>query len=345
MISRPAAMSSDPTLIDCNPHIQEWLAAIVDGSTDAIIGKDLNGSVLSWNRAAERLFGYTADEIVGRPITLVIPEDRLHEELHILGQIRLGKRIEHFETVRRRKDGELIDLSLTVSPIRSSEGVVVGASKIARDITAAKHAQEQQALLMAEMQHRVKNLFALASGLVTFSSRTADSVAELVEKVQSRLGALAAAHDLTMKTPLSASSESIRIQDLLQIILEPYSCGSRPFNISGINPVIVGSALTNLALLLHELTTNAVKYGALSSGDGKLNVSVETWQDKIRVIWEECACHQIDQPSTAGFGGRLLIAVTTALNASAETEWRPTGLRLTLDLPTSNFLKGTFLLA
>ena len=99
------------------------LAAIVESSDDAIVSKDLNGIITSWNRGAEELFGYTADEAVGQSITMVIPPDRLAEEDMVLGHIRRGERIEHFETIRRRKDGTLVPISLTVSPIRDAAGV------------------------------------------------------------------------------------------------------------------------------------------------------------------------------------------------------------------------------
>ena len=117
------------------------LAAIVQSSDDPIIGKDLNGIVTSWNPAAERLFGYSAEEIVGRSITAIIPVSRLSEEDHVLGRVRSGLSVEHFETVRQTKDGRLIDISLTVSPIRNAAGTVVGASKIARDIRERKQAE------------------------------------------------------------------------------------------------------------------------------------------------------------------------------------------------------------
>jgi PAS domain S-box-containing protein len=114
------------------------LAAIVDSSEDAIVGKDLNGIVESWNAGAERMFGYTAAEVIGRSITLIIPPDRIEEEAGVLARIRAGQSVQHFETVRRRKNGEFIDVSLSVSPIRQQNGQVIGASKIARDITEEK---------------------------------------------------------------------------------------------------------------------------------------------------------------------------------------------------------------
>src|ERR1043165_8486173 len=114
------------------------LAAIVESSDDAIVSKDLNGIITSWNRGAEDLFGYTADEAIGQSITMLIPPDRLAEEDMVLGRIRRGERVEHFDTIRRRKDGSLVPISLTVSPIRDAAGTIVGASKIARNVADRK---------------------------------------------------------------------------------------------------------------------------------------------------------------------------------------------------------------
>ena len=120
---------------------EDQLAAIVEWSDDAIVGKSLDGLINSWNRGAERIFGYSAQEALGQPITLIIPEDRRAEEDAVIAQIRRGEAVSHFETVRRTKDGRLIDVSLTVSPVRDASGRVTGASKIARDITQQKQMQ------------------------------------------------------------------------------------------------------------------------------------------------------------------------------------------------------------
>ena len=117
------------------------LSSIVDSSDDAIISKDLNGVITSWNKSAERLFGYLADEVIGKPVVILIPPDRLDEEPNILMRLRRGERVDHFETVRRRKDGSLLDISLTISPVRDAKGAIIGASKIARDITERKRTE------------------------------------------------------------------------------------------------------------------------------------------------------------------------------------------------------------
>ncbi len=119
------------------------LSAIVDSSDDAIVSKDLNGTITSWNKSAERLFGYTAEEIVGRPVTVLIPSDRQDEEPRIIERLKAGERVDHFETLRRRKDGTLLDISLTISPVRDEQGRIAGASKIARDITDRKRAEAE----------------------------------------------------------------------------------------------------------------------------------------------------------------------------------------------------------
>jgi PAS domain S-box-containing protein len=137
------------------------LAAIVESSDDAIVSKTLEGIVTSWNMGAERVFGYTADEMVGRPITKLIPADRLDEEPQILARLRQGERVDHFETVRRRKDGELIDVSVTISPVRDGTGRIIGASKIARDVSAQKLIQRElrAAKEAADAANRAKDQF------------------------------------------------------------------------------------------------------------------------------------------------------------------------------------------
>ena len=145
-----------------------FLASIVESSNDAIISKDLNGIITSWNQGAEHIFGYTPSEAIGRPISILVPPGRMQEENHILTRIRAGERVEHFETVRRRKDGSDVDISLTVSPVRNCHGIIVGASKIARDITAQRRAHEQ--LGQSEERFRV-TLGSIGDGVIATDER------------------------------------------------------------------------------------------------------------------------------------------------------------------------------
>ncbi len=124
------------------------LSAIVDSSHDAIVSKTLEGVITSWNRGAEEIFGYTAEEAVGKHITLIIPPERLAEEDYVLGKIRRGEKVDHFETIRVAKDGRRLNISLTISPVRDSRGRIIGASKIARDITERKRKEEEREELL-----------------------------------------------------------------------------------------------------------------------------------------------------------------------------------------------------
>jgi PAS domain S-box-containing protein len=131
------------------------LSAIVDSSDDAIVSKTLDGIILSWNRAAEQIFGYTAEEAIGQHITLIIPPERHYEEAEVLARVRRGQKIDHFETMRRTKDGRALDISLTVSPIKDGSGRIIGASKVARDITDRKRIErEREELLRREQAAR-----------------------------------------------------------------------------------------------------------------------------------------------------------------------------------------------
>ncbi len=141
--------------ISQNAELEGRFKAIITSSDDAIVSKDLNGIVRSWNYSAERMFGYTAEEIIGKPITLLFPPDRLDEEPRILAQLRRGQRVDHFETVRVCKDGRLVDVSVTISPIKDSTGRIIGVSKIARDITGINRIlREREELLKSEMAAR-----------------------------------------------------------------------------------------------------------------------------------------------------------------------------------------------
>ena len=159
------------TLLDLRTQTQAdearmRLAAIVESSMDAIVSKDINGIITSWNDAAQHLFGYTPAEAIGRPVTMLIPPERLGEEELIISRIRAGERVPSYETMRRRKDGSLVPVSLTVSPVRDGIGRIIGASKIARDISSHKESEGRIRLLMREVNHRVKNQYSVIISMI-----------------------------------------------------------------------------------------------------------------------------------------------------------------------------------
>ena len=171
------AVTRDVTPRNEAEEAQRRLAAIIESSEDAIASKDLNGIVTSWNKSAEKLFGYNAEEMIGRPVTLIIPPELRDDEHLILGKIRAGERIEHFQTVRMRKDGARIDVSLTVSPIRDDRGKIIGAAKIVRDITRQKKLEEAARRLAAIVESSDD---AIASkdlnGIITSWNRSAEKL-------------------------------------------------------------------------------------------------------------------------------------------------------------------------
>jgi len=287
-----------------------WLASIVEHSDDAIIGKDLNGIITSWNRAAGQLFGYTAEEAIGRPINILIPADRADEEAEILGRIRRGDHIQHFETLRRRKDGTLVDISISVSPIKDESGEIVGAAKIARDITERRARESQQRLLLSEMNHRIRNTLATVQAIAMQTLRGATPAERA--SFSARLQSLARAHDLLTLERWNRTSP----REVIARALEAFDEQHRGrFHADGpdVMTLEAGKAMM-LAMVFHELATNAVKYGALSAPGGYVDI---TWEEvaversrRIRLRWREAGGPPVAPLSgdarRQGFGTRLI---------------------------------------
>jgi PAS domain S-box-containing protein len=316
-----------------------WLAAIVDSSDDAIVSKTLDGIITSWNPAAEKLFGYSADEIIGHPIATLAPPDRENEMPAILERIRCGEKVDHFETVRRRKDGSLVDISLTVSPIRDEKDRIVGASKIARDITARKQADERQQMLVTELSHRVKNMLAVVGVLAERSCANATSVAGCLEAFRGRLQALAAAHNALIADDWAGAS----LAAVIQTTLEPYLGDDDRIRLDIHDLRITPELALSLALGVHELATNAVKYGALSSPAGRIALTAHLERggsgEALRLVWQEDGGPAVARPAVPSFGTSMLSqAIQYQHKGTVEFDWRKQGLvcRLSLPLATSS---------
>ncbi|OHV79983.1 PAS domain S-box protein [Rhizobium sp. LCM 4573] len=320
-----------------------FLAAIVESSDDAIVSKSLQGIITTWNKGAERLFGYSAAEAIGKPITILIPEDRLDEEPAILARIHAGERVDHFETIRRRKDGTLLDISLTISPIRNSAGKIIGASKIARDISDRKRAAERQDLLLREMHHRVKNLFAITGSIITLAARTAQTPSELASSMKDRLVALSQAHEMTLPSFIGDEAFRERSTSLFQLLaslLSPFDQGNgERCRFHGEDVPVSAERVTSLALLFHEYATNAVKYGSLSLAEGRLDVTLNPHGEQYEISWRESGGQPANKaaPNDAGFGTRLEQMIVRALEAEVSRDWLPDGLLIKLSIPCTAF--------
>jgi PAS domain S-box-containing protein len=306
------------------------LASIVESSDDAIVSKNLDGVITSWNRGAERVFGYSAAEVVGQPITIVIPYDRQDEERVILTRIRRGERIDHFETVRQTKHGSLITVSLSVGPVKDAEGKIVGASKIARDITEQKRNQEQIAILAREAEHRSKNLLANVQATVALSQ--SDTVDGLKDAIAGRVRALSNVHSLFVESRwIGAELSTIAKQELA-----PYSgAGERRVHVDGPEVLLRPNDAQVVAIILHELATNAAKYGALSVPNGKVHLHwLHRADGQLVLTWTEIGGPIVRTPSRQGFGSRIIALLIDQQQGQTQFDWRPEGLVCTIVLQT-----------
>jgi PAS domain S-box-containing protein len=314
------------------------LAAIVDSSFDAIISKDLHSIITSWNTAAERLFGYTAAEAIGQSILMLIPE-RLHgEEDEIIARIKRGESVPPFETVRCRKDGRDIFVSLTISPIRNRAGQIIGASKIARDITEAKASERRIKFLLREVNHRVKNQFAVILSMVRETAKRTSDPKEFERTIRARITALATSHDLLVSADWSGAD----LHALAEQQLAHFGQVGQ-INIDGPAVSLRPTAVQALGMAFHELGTNSSKYGAFAR-HGNVSVSWTLSEEPdgtmFRLDWEEAASSLSRMPpgggKARGFGSVVLLrAAPQALNGSARYHHSPGILRWSLAAPAA----------
>ena len=307
------------------------LASIVEFGDDAIVSKNRDGIITSWNRGAERIFGYLAEEVSGKPITILIPPERHHEEDVILERIRRGDRVDHFETIRRRKDGNLIDMSLTISPVRDANGKVVGASKIARDISERKRSEAQISVLAREAEHRAKNLLANVKAVVHLSQ--AGTPDGLKEAIEGRIKALANVHSLFVQSRWRGAE----LGNLVKQELSPYSHeGEERTRIDGPTVMLKPDVAQAIAMALHELATNAAKYGALSGAKGEVHVKWSCAADGQLVLhWTEAGGPPVNPPTHKGFGTDVIGAMIRAhVGGDMRLDWRTEGLVCEIALPT-----------
>jgi PAS domain S-box-containing protein len=294
--------------------VQGWLASLVESSDDAIISKDLHSTILSWNAGAERLFGYTASEMIGKPITLLMPPDRADEEPGILERIRRGDRIDHYETIRRRKDGKLLDISLSVSPIRDQSGTIVGASKIARDITDRKRAERalleadrQKNEFLATLAHELRNPLAPIRNSLHIMRLTRgdmgmiDRVQAMLERQVSHMVRLV--DDLLEISRVTMGKIDLRMEavDIEAVMMSAIET-SRPLIDAGSHhlhltlpdhPLVVDGDTVRLSQVVANLVNNAAKYthpggniwvSATQVGD---HVEISVRDDGIGILEEQ----------------------------------------------------------
>jgi PAS domain S-box-containing protein len=285
----------------------------------------------SWNKAAERLFGYTFAEAIGKPITMLIPADRQGEELAISERIKRGERIDHYETVRLRNDRTRIELSLTVSPVWNAKGEIIGASKIARDITERKRREAQLLILAREAEHRAKNMLSIVLATVQLSH--ADSAHELKRAIEGRIQALANVAEFFAESRWKGAD----LHTLVTQELSPFcQQGLTPCRVEGPSLMLEPDTAQAIAMTLHELATNAAKYGALSVQDGHLHVEWSLLENNQVVLrWTETGGLHVEPPTREGFGTQLMKAMIGGqLQGRMTFDWRAEGLACEISVRT-----------
>jgi PAS domain S-box-containing protein len=311
------------------------LASIVQSSNDAIISVDLDAVITSWNIGAHQLFGYTPAEAIGMSVTTLLPPDREDEEPGILIRVLAGEVIEHYETVRRRKDGSLVDILLTVSPVKNAGGAIVGASKIAHDISDRKRAEHNLDVVMHELSHRSKNLLAIIAAMAKQTARRSPSVENFLANFGARIQGLAGSHDLlTQQNWTGAHLESLVHNQLMPFTGDD----AERLKVSGSPLIIQPDAAQTIGLALHELGTNASKYGALSVAEGKVLIEwrIDPDQGRFHMSWREVGGPAAVAPKQSGFGRALIEDVAAQkLQGSSKLIFAETGVSWTLDAPSA----------
>lgn len=308
------------------------LAAIVATSEDAIITTTVDGFITYWNKGACNIHGYESHEMIGQHIARIIPRDLHGEHAEVLEKVLRGEHIQHYETERLTKDGRCIDISLTVSPVRDPSGNLVGASKVGRDITARKRDEQLQNLLIDELNHRVKNTLATVQSLANQTVRSASSGSDFSSSFNGRLQALAQAHTL-LSTTLWLGAD---VQTLIRDQLLMGDAEERRVTFSGPTVTLAPQVALHLALVLHELGSNARKFGALSALNGHLSLkwTVQTNGGRTLLLqWQERDGPPVTAPTRRGFGTTLIEQSLRAHGGKASLDYEAEGVTCQLSLP------------
>ncbi len=333
-------------------HATQYLASIVTCSDDAIISKDLNGVVTSWNQGAERLFGYASEEMVGRSILKIFPPERMKEELTLLGLVAKGHQVKHYETERVSKSGDRLPVSVSISPIKDNDGRIVGAAKIVRNISqqkiveeALRRSLEEKAALLQEVHHRVKNNLTVVASLLAMQADSSDDpkLAQKLKNSERRVLSMAAIHDLLYrhenvnKVEFAQYTRKLVSQMFSSYTLAPglsYKVDLAPVEVAVEQAVPCG-------LILNELVTNAIKY-AYPGGRGEVFIGLveENGEVKLTVTDRGVGIPPgLDLQTGASLGLRLLNLLVGQLDGRLERGNAP-GTSFTVIFPKISDRKG-----
>ncbi|MBC7767608.1 MAG: PAS domain-containing protein [Phycisphaerales bacterium] len=313
-------------------------SAMVVSSGDAIIGLNLNGTINSWNAGAETLYGYSSAEAIGKDVELIIPAARQSGELDVRAQISRGDTVQHYDTVGQRRDASSVDISITVSPVKNDAGAITGASLVVRDITERIRIRERQAMLLQELNHRVKNTLATVQSIASQTLIDEPDPKAFREAFQKRLGSMSRTHNMLSDGDWKGSP----LRDLLLAEAAPYANGdANRVAIDGPDLKLTPSASLAMGMAFHELATNAAKYGAFSVPSGRVRVhwQVDNGDDerRLRLEWRESNGPPVTAPTRRGLGSRLIErGLAHHLNGEAKLRFDGAGVSFLLDAPLAS---------
>lgn len=319
--------------------LRSFLASIIDSSDDAILTKDLNGIILSWNPSAERLYGYTAEEMIGNHVSVIAPPEAPDEIPSIMERLRKGQRINHHETVRLTKDGKRVDVSLSISPVWDDEGKLVAASAIARDISARKRMERERAqlieelrqslnqkdILLQEVYHRVKNNLQVVSSVLDLRSRylardPSKAAAAFKDSIE-RVRAMALVHEkLYRAQDLQKLNFAEYTNTLIEQLLRTYAIDKKiDFKISGSDWQFDLNTAIPLGLIFNELVTNSLKYAFASKQDGFIEIQCNPVDGGIQLCFSDDGPglpDEIDFETSETFGFRIIRLLAQQINGT-----------------------------
>jgi two-component system CheB/CheR fusion protein len=310
------------------------LAAIVEFSQDAIISHDLDGIITSLNAGAEQLFGRPTSEAIGQSISMLLAEALPDDWSRMREKLEQGEQIARFETASVVRNVHSIAVSVTISPIRDANGRVAGASVVARNISERRAAEHKTSLLLGELDHRVKNILAIVSAVVSQTVKTSTTPEAFAAEIEGRVQSIAKAHTLLSQ----AGQSEMALRALMATELAPYDRQEGSLVIAGPDVALTPKAGLALAMAIHELASNAAKYGALSTVSGRLEVrwtiTGGTDNEILALAWTESGGPAVKAPTRRGFGTTLIErALTHELDAEVRREFAVPGLRCAIEIP------------
>jgi PAS domain S-box-containing protein len=310
-------------------------ASTVLSSTDAIFSIDPDLTIRTWNGGAERLYGYSAAEAIGQSLRMICPQDLQDEQKGLYAQTMDGKPV-LMETVRRHKDGRLIPVGISGSPIFAPDGRVIGVAAVHRDMTENREYKEHLGFTLRELSHRTKNLLAVVQGLARMIARRSDNIDDFEARFRGCIQALAYSHDLLVQHEWQGAT----LEELLRVQLAPFGgLDSGRFAAHGPEVYLRPPAMQSLGLILHELATNATKHGALSSPAGAIAIDWAGEADGVRLTWAERGGPPVAPPQRKGFGQVVFERIGASLEGNIVTEFRPEGFFCTVHIGAENLLR------